>query len=122
MTRWARRLSAGCWLVVGAVLIRVASGGGLDLGSFQYAAERESPLSYVVGAVVLAASMTLAVGLVFSRSHTLLVLSGVLALPTLLFAAFLVLLDGHPSGLLVGGAALGAGLVAMGALVGRPRA
>jgi hypothetical protein len=108
-----RRLSALSWLIVSAVLVRAASGGGG--GGFLYVASVEPPASYATGAVVLVVALALALGFAVSRSVVLPRLSGILAVPTVLYAGWWYLLDDHTSGLALGAAAVSAlGLAAPG--------
>lgn len=107
-----RRLSALCWLIVAAVLVRAASGGAVAVVSFRYVAQQEAPLGYAAGVLLFGAALTLAFGCAFSRSAAIAVLSAMLAAPAVIFAAWWFLLDDHTSGLALGAAAMGAFLLA----------
>jgi hypothetical protein len=102
-----RRLSALSWFVVAVVLVRAASGGGGGLGGIRYFAEREPPLSYAAGAVVLAVAVALVLAFVRSRSAALPVLSAVLSVPAVVYGGYLATHD-HDSALVLGAAAIGA--------------
>src|SRR4051812_44487056 len=110
MTIRRRRLSALSWLVVALVLVRAASGGGGGLGGIRYFADREPPLSYAAGAIVLGCSLALVVAFFRAKSRALPLVSALLALPTLVYAA--VRLPDHESAIGLAAGAASAFIVA----------
>jgi hypothetical protein len=111
-TNWPRRLAALCWVVIAVVLLRAASGGGLDPGSFRYVADREPPLTYAVGAVVVLASLAFAAALVSIASPRVMAAAATVGVLTAAYGAFIAVFDHHPSGILVAVAGLAATLLA----------
>jgi hypothetical protein len=108
MSVWGRRLSTLCWLIVAALLVRAASGGGLSIGGFLYVADAEPTASYAVGGVLLGVALALAIGFAIWPSATLWRISALFAVLTVLYAGWWFLLDAHTSGLALGAAAVGA--------------
>jgi hypothetical protein len=108
MSVWGRRLSTLCWLIVAALLVRAASGGGFSIGGFLYVADAEPTASYAVGGVLLGVALALALGFAIWPSATLGRISALFAVLTVLYAGWWFLLDAHTSGLVLGAAAVGA--------------
>ncbi len=104
MTPWARRISALSWAAVALVLLRAASGGG-GIGGFVYVSDREPAVSYAIGGVLLGAVLVFALAFAATTLPILARGSVVLAVLTIGYAGWWLVLDGHPSGLALGGAA-----------------
>jgi hypothetical protein len=110
MTDGRRRLAALCWVAAALLLVRAASGGG-TLAGWGYVASTEPPLVLVAGGVLLALSVTLAIGLLRSGGLAAPRLSSAVSVPTVLYGVNEAA-HGHQSGLGLAVAAVAAFVLA----------
>ena len=59
--RWPSAIAAAAWVVIGVVVVRMASGGGTLVG-FEYVLTGAPPVMVVGGALLLAAAIVLVYG------------------------------------------------------------